>query len=129
MQYLMSVIEQFLPGGVRADEAGSADATEAAAIDVFNAQLLADGHWIFAGGLAAPNTAVVVDDRDVHEGAASVVEAPLFASTEHYGGFWIIDVADADTARALALGASRACNRKIELRPLLSAPSHDAAAG
>nr|WP_307961905.1 hypothetical protein [Salinispora arenicola] len=51
-QYLISVLD---------DRTNSGTKDEMAAIDVFNDQLRADGHWIFAGGLAAPNTATVVD--------------------------------------------------------------------
>ena len=43
MQYLVSVID---------DNTGSATATEMAAINAFNDRLEADGHWVFAGGLA-----------------------------------------------------------------------------
>jgi hypothetical protein len=48
---------------VLADTTNTATAEETAAIDVFNEQLLADGHWIFAGGLASPSTATVIDRR------------------------------------------------------------------
>jgi hypothetical protein len=34
-------------------------------------------------------------------------------------GFWLIDVPDEQTARDLARGGSQACNRIVELRPLL----------
>jgi len=43
---------------------------------------------------------------------------PLFDSKEHYSGLWLIDAADAETAKKLAFEASKACNRKVELRPL-----------
>ena len=48
MHYLISVID---------DTTGSATPDEMAAIDAFNARLTADGHWVFAGGLAAPGAA------------------------------------------------------------------------
>ena len=54
MQYLVSVID---------DTAGRATPDEDAAIDVFNDRLKADGHWVFAGGLAAPSAATVIDNR------------------------------------------------------------------
>ncbi len=54
-QYLISVLH---------DSTGTATPEEMAAIDVFNDQLLADGHWVFAGGLASPRTATVIDGRD-----------------------------------------------------------------
>ena len=45
MQFLISVID---------DSTESATGTEMAAIDAFNDRLRAEGHWVFAGGLAAP---------------------------------------------------------------------------
>ena len=54
MQYLVSVID---------DTAGLATPEEQAAIDVFNDRLKAEGHWVFAGGLAAPSSATVIDNR------------------------------------------------------------------
>ncbi len=54
MQYLVSVID---------DTAGLATPEEMAAIDVFNDRLNAEGHWVFAGGLAAPGSATVIDNR------------------------------------------------------------------
>lgn len=54
MQYLVSVID---------DTAGLATQEEMAAIDVFNERLQSEGHWVFAGGLAEPSTATVVDNR------------------------------------------------------------------
>jgi hypothetical protein len=54
MQYLVSVI---------LDSAGLATPEEMAAIDVFNDRLQAEGHWVFAGGLAAPSSATVIDNR------------------------------------------------------------------
>jgi hypothetical protein len=64
MQYLISVIH---------DQAGLATPDEDAAIDVFNERLQAEGHWVFAGGLASPNTATVIDNRGE---AALVTDGP-----------------------------------------------------
>jgi hypothetical protein len=54
MQYLVSVIH---------DSAELATPDEMAAIDVFNDRVIAEGHWVFAGGLGAPSTATVIDNR------------------------------------------------------------------
>jgi len=76
MQYLVSVI--FLPGGVSEDMTGSATPAEMAAIDAFNERLEAEGHRVFAGGLASPSTATVIDNRGwgggVHRRALPGVE-------------------------------------------------------
>lgn len=52
--YLLSVIDH---------ETNSATGDEMEAIDAFNDKLKANGQWVFAGGLAAPETATVVDGR------------------------------------------------------------------
>jgi hypothetical protein len=106
-QYLMSVLNE---------ASDLATAEEQAAIDVFNDQLQADGRWVFAGGLASPSTATVVDARD---GEPVFTDGPYLESKEHIVGFWIIDAPHLDVALKLAAGGSRACNRRVELRPIL----------
>jgi hypothetical protein len=106
MQYLVSVID---------DKASSATSTEMADIDVFNDRLVADGHWVFAGGLAAPSTATVIDNR----GEVPIfTDGPFVESKEYLAGFWIIEAPDLDVALKLAADGSKACNRKVEVRPL-----------
>ena len=108
MQYLVSVID---------DDAGLATPDEQAAIDVFNDRLEAEGHWVFAGGLASPSTATVIDNRG---GEAMFTDGPFVESKEHLAGFWVIEAADLDGALKLAAEGSKACNRKVEVRPFLS---------
>ncbi|GAA3805801.1 YciI family protein [Sphaerisporangium flaviroseum] len=107
MQYMVSVIF---------DRAGLATPDEEAAIDVFNDRLVAEGHWVFAGGLGAPTTATVIDNRG---GEALFTDGPFLESKEFLGGFWIIEAADLDVALKLAAEGSKACNRKVEVRPFL----------
>jgi hypothetical protein len=108
MQYLISVIQ---------DPAGVATSDEMAAIDVFNDRLQAEGHWVFAGGLASPNTATVIDNRG---GETMLTDGPFLESKEYLGGFWIIEAPDLDVALKLAAEGSKACNRRIEVRPFVS---------
>jgi hypothetical protein len=98
------------------DLTNSGTPSEMEAIDSFNDQLRANGQWIFAGGLAAPSTANVIDNR---AGAGVETGKPLFGAAENFSGFWLIEAASRDVARELALAGSKACNRKVELRPLL----------
>ena len=105
MQYLVSVID---------DGTGPATETEDAAIDAFNDRLRDEGYWVFAGGLGSPDPATVIDNRD---GKAVFTDGPFVESKEHLAGFWIIDAADLDVALKLAAEGSKACNRKIEVRP------------
>jgi hypothetical protein len=88
-----------------------------AAINVFNDRLQAEGHWVFAGGLASPSTATVIDNRGGSE--AMFTDGPFLESKEYLAGFWIIEAADLDVALKLAAEGSKACNRKVEVRPFL----------
>jgi hypothetical protein len=107
MQYLVSVID---------DTAGLANPDEQAAIDVFNDRLKAGGHWVFAGGLGSPSSATVIDNRGEE---AMFTDGPFLESKEYLAGFWIMEAADLDMALKLAADGSKACNRKIEVRPFL----------
>ena len=107
MQYLVSVID---------DATNSGTPEEQAAIDVFNDRLVAEGHWVFAGGLAGPTSATVVDNRG---GEAMFSDGPYLESKEYIVGFWIMEAADLDVALKLAAQGSKACNRKLEVRPFL----------
>ena len=107
MQYLVSVIS---------DHDGLATPDVDAAIDVFNERLQANGYWVFAGGLGNPDTATVIDNRG---GEAVITDGPFVESKEFLAGFWVIDAPDLDVALALATAGSKACNRKVEVRPFL----------
>jgi hypothetical protein len=106
MKFLISVID---------DQSNSGTPDEMVEIDKFNDELRANGQWIFAWGLQAPETATVIDNRN---SANLETGKPLFDANEHYSGLWLIEAVDAATAKALAFKASKACNRKVELRPL-----------
>ena len=107
MQYLVSVI---------AEETHLATPDEMTAIDAFNERIMADGHWVFAGGLAVPSSATVVDNR----GEETIfTDGPFVESKEYLAGFWVMDAPDLDVALRLAADGSKACNRKVEVRPFL----------
>ena len=107
MRFLLSVIDS-------ASRTGTSD--EMAAIDFFNDKLQNNGHWIFACGVDAPSSANLIDNR---ADAGSVVKGSYIDNDEFQSGFWIINAADHEEAIALALEGSKACNRKVEVRPLL----------
>jgi hypothetical protein len=96
--------------------ANSGTPEEMKAIDEFNDTLRANQHFIFAGGLSSPENGKVIDNR---KGANIVLSQPLFEAKENYSGFWLIEAEDEKVAYELALQGSKACNRKVELRPLL----------
>ena len=107
MQYLVSVID---------DKANNGTQEEMDAVDVFNERLMADGYWVFAGGLAAPSTATVIDNRGDQP---IVTDGPYVETKELVAGFWILQAPDLDVALKLAEEGSKACNRKVEVRPFL----------
>jgi hypothetical protein len=108
MQYLVSVIT---------DSTELGNPGEMAAIDVFNDRLRAQGNWVYANGLADPSTATVVDGRG---GEPIFTDGPFLETKEFLAGFWIIDAPNGDVALKLAADGSKACNRKVELRPMHS---------
>lgn len=105
MRYLVSVID---------DTTNSATPSELAATRAFNEELEAAGHWVFGGGLGSPSTATVIDNRD---GSAVFTDGPFLESKEYLAGFWVFEAPDLDVALKLAAGASKACNRRVEVRP------------
>src|ERR1700755_693668 len=107
MQYLINVLDN-------RSESGTAE--EAVAIDAFHEKLVAGGHWVFAAGLADPTASTVVDGR----GDEPVLTDGPFAETKEWAaGFWVIEAPDLDVARKLMAEGSRACTRRLEIRPLL----------
>ena len=98
------------------DQTGSATSAEMAEIDTFNEMLQQNGYWIFAGGLANHTEGNVIDNR---LGTLIETRKPLFNQQENYSGFWLLEVPTSEIARQLAFEGSKACNRKVELRPLL----------
>ena len=109
MKYLLCVIDS---------ESDSASDDEMAAIDAFNERLQSAGQLIMAEGLSSPRASVVIDNRG---GAGLVTPGPLHEVDEYVSGFWIVEAADRDAALELAADGSRACNRKVELRPFFGA--------
>lgn len=107
MRYIIFVIDEL---------SRSASGDEMAAIDAFNDSLRAGGHWVMAIGIGGPGTATVIDNRS---GAGVVAAGSLFQTDDFYTGLWVIEAESADQAQRLALEASKACNRRVELRPLL----------
>ena len=83
---------------------------------MFNERLQAEGHWVFAGGLGAP-TRPPSSTTEARE--AIFTDGPFIESKEYLAGFWVMEAADLDVALKLAAEGSKACNRKIEVRPFL----------
>ena len=105
--YLLSVLDE---------STGSGTTEEMEAIDAFNERLEAQGHWVFAGGLASPTAATVVDGRAAEP---LLTDGPYIESKEYISGFWIVEAPDLDVTLELASEGSKACNRRVEVRPFL----------
>jgi len=105
MQYLVSVID---------DKASPGSPDRQPAISAFNERLIAQGYWVFAGGLADTDEATVVDNRGEQ---ALFSDGPFIESKEYLAGFWVWDTPDLEVALDLAAEASEVCDRKIEVRP------------
>jgi hypothetical protein len=113
-QYLMSV-----HGSVERNEFGNYGSKEEmeaafAATGAFNDKLMAEGYWVFGGGLEPGTTATVVDGQG---DAPVVTDGPYLETKELIGGFWIIEAPDLDVALKLAAEGSKACRGKVEVRP------------
>ena len=91
------------------DLSGSGTPEEMVAIDAFNDKLQANNQLLFACGLSSPENG---KDANINTGK------PLFEAKETFSGFWLIKADDLEAARILAFEGSKACNRKVELRPL-----------
>ena len=107
MRFVLFVIDQ---------ASNSGNDAEMARIDAFNDSLRDNGTWVMAAGIAGPSSALLVDGRGESE---HVAPGSLFGGPDFYSGFWVIDVADIDEARRLAIAGSRACARRVELRPFI----------
>ena len=107
MQYLVSVID---------DKSNPGSTDRQPAISAFNERLIAEGYWVFAGGLADTDKATVIDNRGDR---AVFTDGPFVESKEYLAGFWIVEAADLEVALKLATEGSKACNRKVEVRPFL----------
>lgn len=112
MRYLIFVID---------DSIETASGNEMAAIDAFNEMLEQNGHWVTAAGIQHGDKCFVIDNR---QDAGHLTRGSIQETPEHYSGYWLIDAPDLETAKRLASEGSKACNRKVELRPDLRHPAY-----
>ena len=108
MRFLINVIESI--------DRPAHSRQEIDAIDAFNNEMVAAGERVLAVGIASPENSTQIDNRD---GQVNYIKESLTDSSEYVSGFWIIDVPNQEIALELAARGSKACNRRVELRPLL----------
>jgi hypothetical protein len=106
MKYMICVIDT---------ASGTGNSQEMAAIDEFNESLISSSQLLMAEGIQSPEKSIVIDNR---ADAGLVNQGPLHQTTEYVSGFWVITASSASEAESIAVNASKACNRKVELRPL-----------
>ena len=93
-----------------------ANSDEMSEINTFNEHLQANKQWVMAAGIAGSKSASIIDNR---ENQNDVTSGSLMIGPENYSGFWIVECESDEQALELAKEASRACNRRVELRPFL----------
>jgi len=108
MRFLINVIESI--------EKPAHSRQEIDAIDAFNDEMVAAGQRVLAVGIASPDNSTLIDNRD---GDIKYINESFIDSSEYVSGIWIIDVPTREIALELAARGSKACNRRVELRPLL----------
>ena len=89
------------------------------AVDTFNAEVKAEGAWVFAGGLHPASTATVVRAQG---GQVVTTDGPFAETKEQLGGFWVIQAPDLDAALGYAARGSAACGGPVEVRPFQDMP-------
>ncbi|WP_431676937.1 YciI family protein [Kitasatospora sp. KL5] len=92
-----------------------------------NAELLRNGEFVDAQGLAFPDTAKIVRASD--DGTPLVTEGPFPETKEFLAGYWILDCESEQRALEIAARASSApgpggkpLNMPIEVRQVMAAP-------
>lgn len=84
------------------------------------ADMKANGTFVFTGRLHDPDTATVVR---VSDGDAVLTDGPFVESKEHIAGFYIINADDLDEALSWAGKVVDAIRAPIEVRPFFEMPS------
>lgn len=114
-QYAVMVWGASDPGEFDGYESAEARADQMKATGDFNRRLQAEGHFVYANGLSEAAAATVVDGTGP---APTFTDGPYLESKEYLNGFWIIEAGDLDEALKLAAEGSRACRRRVEVRPM-----------
>ena len=109
-QYLVAIHhpDDYDPS-VAEDEAMSRD------IAALNDEMKAAGVRIFVGGLHPASSARSL--RAQPDGQVVITEGPYLNTSEHVGGFWVLEAADLDEALAWGRKAAVACRAPVEVRP------------
>lgn len=96
------------------DPAVSEDEAMDRAIDALNEEMIAAGIRVFVGGLHPARSAKSL--RRQPDGTVLVTDGPYLKTTEHVGGFWVLEAANPDEALAWGRKAAVACRAPVEVR-------------
>lgn len=83
-------------------------------VDVLNEEMEAAGIRIFVGGLLPARSAKSL--RKQPGGQVVITDGPYLPTTEHVGGFWILQAADLNEALEWGRKAAIACRAPVEVR-------------
>ncbi|WIM67846.1 YciI family protein [Corynebacterium breve] len=111
--YLLAIYHD--PGVQASQSAYSSEEDMQAAfarVNAFNDELKAEGNWVYACGLTAPEDAQQVTPT------GELVAGPAVAGSKQLGGFWVIDAADMEAAVVVAKRGAKACGQPVEVRPM-----------
>lgn len=97
------------------DPAVSEDEAMDRAIDALNAEMVAAGIRVFVGGLHPARSAKSL--RRQPDGKVLITDGPYLKTTEHVGGFWVLEAANLNEALAWGSKATVACRAPVEVRP------------
>ncbi|HTF65620.1 MAG TPA: YciI family protein, partial [Edaphobacter sp.] len=90
-------------------------------IHALNREMIAAGVRKFACGISPASNAKTL--RRQPDGKVRVTDGPYTETTEHMGGFWILEAANMDEALAWAKKGAIACDVPGEVRELLFFPA------
>lgn len=83
-------------------------------VERFNADLKADGGWVFGGGLHPASASTVVRSADA---SPLFTDGPYTEGKEHVGGLVILAATDLDRALHWARRLAEATTLPVEVRP------------
>ena len=84
------------------------------AIDDLNEEMVTAGVRVFVGGLhPARSTKSLMQQPD---GQVRMTDGPYLKTTEHVGGFWVLETANLDEALSWGRKAAVACRAPVEVR-------------
>ena len=96
------------------------DASVPGDISALNEEMITRGIRVFVGGLRPAGSARSL--RAEPNGEVVVTEGPYLKTSEHVGGFWVLECADLDEAVEWGKKATVACRAPVEVREFRAPP-------